>query len=175
MASLVFVGAIPGSFFFGWFSGWLQRRKLPMIVAGAGTLTSYLLLAFVIGDAPWLGRACLLGMGFFGCGNVVAYAVGDDNSPIGGEGIGLGFINTCLIAGGAGFGPLIGLLLVWQAPHTHHASGYTLTELNIAFAPLLACLAASLVASLLVRETRCQRTARPAGPGSPAGLPTAQR
>jgi len=157
MASLVFVGAIPGSFFFGWFSGKIKRRKLPMIIGSGGALTSFLLLAFVIGDSVWLGRACLLGMGFFGCGNVVAYAIGDDNSPIGGEGIGLGFINTWLIGGGAGFGPIIGALLVWQRPHVTSTSNYTMAELNIAFIPLTACLVLSLVASLLVRETRCQR------------------
>jgi len=158
MASLVFVGAIPGSFFFGWFSGKISRRKLPMIIGGVGALGSFLLLAFVIGDSIWLGRACLLGMGFFGCGNVVAYALGDDNSPVGGEGIGLGFINTCLIGGGAGFGPVIGALLQWQQPHAKAVGDYSLSELNIAFLPLTTCLVVSLAASCIVRETRCERT-----------------
>ncbi len=161
MASLVFVGAIPGSFFFGWFSGKIRRRKPPMVIAGFGVVISFFLLAFVIGDSIWLGRACLLGMGFFGCGNVVAYAVGDDNSPQGGEGIGLGFINTCLIGGGAGFGPMIGVLLTWQQPHAASPHDYTLAELNIAFAPLMVCLAAALLTSLLIRETRCARVTPP--------------
>jgi MFS family permease len=164
MASLVFAGAIPGSFFFGWFSGAIKRRKIPMIIGGAGALASYVLLAYVIGDSVWLGRACLLGMGFFGCGNVVAYAIGDDNSPRGGEGIGLGFINTCLIGGGAGFGPVIGVLLDWQQPHATHSVDYTMAELNIAFVPLLICLVVSFVASLVVRETRCRRIANATPP-----------
>jgi hypothetical protein len=98
-------------------------------------------------------------MGFFGCGNVVAYAIGDDNSPRGGEGIGLGFINTCLIGGGAGFGPAIGALLIWQQPHATHSADYTMTELNIAFLPVTVCLVIACVTSLIVRETHCARTA----------------
>jgi len=156
MASMVFVGAIPGSFFFGWLSGKIKRRKIPMIIGSVGALGSFLLLAFVVGDAAWAGRVCLLGMGFFGCGNVVAYALGDDNSPVGGEGIGLGFINTCLIGGGAGFGPVIGALLQWQQPHARAAGDYSLSELNIAFLPLTVCLVAAVVVSLVVRETRCK-------------------
>ncbi|MDP7575179.1 MAG: hypothetical protein QF723_08735, partial [Phycisphaerales bacterium] len=53
--------------------------------------------------------------------------------------------------------PIIGALLVWQRPHVTSTSNYTMAELNIAFIPLTACLVLSLVASLLVRETRCQR------------------
>ncbi len=158
LASLVFVGAIPGSFFFGWFSGKLKRRKLPMIIGAAGGLTSFLLLAYGIGDSVWLARILLFTMGFFCCGNVVAYALGDDLSPRGGEGIGLGFVNTCLIGGGAGFGPLIGLLLDWQHPvsKTGHTL-YTMSELQIAFLPLTICLSLSLLASLFIRETHCQQ------------------
>ena len=94
--------------------------------------------------------------GFSVCGNVVAYALGDDNSSVGGEGIGLGCINTCLIGGGAGFGPVIGALLQWQQPHARAAGDYSLSELNIAFLPLTVCLVAAVVASLVVRETRCK-------------------
>jgi MFS family permease len=158
LASLVFVGAIPGSFFFGWFSGKVKRRKLPMIIGAAGGLASFLLLAYGIGDSVWLARILLFSMGFFCCGNVVAYALGDDLSPRGGEGIGLGFVNTCLIGGGAGFGPLIGLLLDWQHPvsKTGHTL-YTMGELQIAFLPVTICLSLSLLTSLFIRETHCQQ------------------
>ena len=68
----------------------------------------------------------------------------------------LGCINTCLIGGGAGFGPVIGALLQWQQPHASAAGDYSLSELNIAFLPLTVCLVAAVVVSLVVRETRCK-------------------
>ena len=68
----------------------------------------------------------------------------------------LGCINTCLIGGGAGFGPVIGALLQWQQPHARAAGDYSLSELNIAFLPLTVCLVAAVVVSLVVRETRCK-------------------
>ena len=157
-ASFVFIGAIPGSFFFGWFSGFIKKRKLPMIIGGTGALASYLLLVYGIGESVMLARICLFGMGFFGCGNVVAYALGNDLSPCGGEGVGLGFVNTLLIGGGAGFGPIIGLLLDSQHGPAKSASDYTIAEMHFAFLPLTICLCISFLSSLLIKETHCQKT-----------------
>ena len=41
LSSMIFVGAIPGSFFFGWFSDRIKRRKLPMMVGAAGGLAGH--------------------------------------------------------------------------------------------------------------------------------------
>ena len=157
VSSLVFVGAIFGSFFFGWFSGKLKKRKTPMTVGGAGVVVSYLLLVYGIGENTTLAGICLFAMGFFACGNVVAYALANDRSPEGGEGISLGFINTCLIGGGAGFGPIIGLLLDSQHGSTSSPAEYTLGELHTAFLPLTICLCTAFVSSLLIQETGCKR------------------
>ncbi len=161
-ASLVFVGAIFGSFFFGWFSGFIKKRKLPMVVGGAGVVISYLLLLYGIGESVVLARICLFSMGFFASGNVVAYALGNDLSPKGGEGVSLGFVNTLLIGGGAGFGPIIGLLLDLRSGFGSlpgsSVSEYSLSGLRFAFLPLTICLCVSFVASLLIKETRCQKT-----------------
>jgi sugar phosphate permease len=155
-ASFVFVGAIPGSFFFGWFSGKIKRRKLPMIIGGAGVVVSYFLLVYGIGDSVVLARICLFGMGFFACGNVVAYALGNDLSPKGGEGVALGFVNTLLIGGGAGFGPVIGLLLDHQHGGANSATDYSVSQLHFAFLPLTICLCIAFLSSFLIKETGCQ-------------------
>ena len=156
VSSLVFVGAILGSFFFGWFSGKIKKRKLPMIIGGAGVVVSYLLLVYGIGENTTLAGVCLFAMGFFACGNVVAYALANDRSPEGGEGISLGFVNTCLIGGGAGFGPIIGLLLDAQHGSVSSPTEYTLGELHTAFLPLTICLCLSFVSALLIKETGCK-------------------
>ncbi len=157
VSSLVFVGAIFGSFFFGWFSGKIKKRRLPMIIGGAGVVVSYVLLVYGIGENTTLASVCLFAMGFFACGNVVAYALANDRSPEGGEGISLGFINTCLIGGGAGFGPIIGLLLDSQHGPVSSPTEYTLSEIHTAFLPIIFCLCVSFISSLLIKETRCKR------------------
>ncbi|MDP7008107.1 MAG: hypothetical protein QGI78_00890 [Phycisphaerales bacterium] len=109
-----------------------------------------------IGDSVVLARICLFGMGFFACGNVVAYALGNDLSPKGGEGITLGFVNTLLIGGGAGFGPVIGLLLDSQHGATNSITPYTSDEIHTAFLPLTICLCVSFLISFFVKETSCK-------------------
>jgi MFS family permease len=155
-ASFVFVGAIPGSFFFGWFSGKIKRRKLPMIVGGVGVVVSYFLLVYGIGDSVVLARICLFGMGFFACGNVVAYALGNDLSPKGGEGVALGFVNTLLIGGGAGFGPVIGFLLDQQHGGATKVADYSISQLHFAFLPLTICLCVAFLSSFFIKETGCR-------------------
>lgn len=142
--SMVFVGAIPGSLFFGWFSDWIKRRKLPMLLAALGAVIVMVLILYV--HLPqWALYATFLCLGFFCSGNVVAYAYGLDIRPAGSAGVSLGFVNTCLIGGSALSQPIIGWLL--------QRSGQNFVE---AFSLVIICLAISLVLALFIKETHCK-------------------
>ncbi|WP_421903105.1 MFS transporter [Maridesulfovibrio sp.] len=111
MVSMIFVGAIPGSFFFGWFSDRIGKRGIPMIIASAGGLICMASVVYVPHIPYTLMFGLMLLLGFCCSGNVVAYAFGNDISPKGADGISLGFVNTFLIGGSAIAQPLIGWLL----------------------------------------------------------------
>lgn len=142
--SMIFVGAIPGSVFFGWLSDTLQRRKLPMMLASVGALIT--LLCLIIGDCnQWQLFALFLLLGFFCCGNVIAYAYSMDIRPPGSAGVSLGFVNTALIAGSA----LSQVIIGFTIKHTD-------MHFIPAFTGICVLFALSLVLAGLLKETHCQ-------------------
>jgi len=149
MISLLFVGAIPGSFFFGWFTDRIKSYKLPMLIGASGGLLCMCLLLY-IPLLPQQGAYFLLfAIGFFCCGNVVAYA---NNTKVGAktaEGTSLGFTNTWLIGGSALFQPLIGWLLL---QHSNQSNTFTNSDFQFALSSIVISLTVALMMSLLIKE-----------------------
>lgn len=158
LSSMIFVGAIPGSFFFGWFSDRIKRRKLPMTVGAAGGLAAISLQLYVPDVSLVASYILFFLLGFFCSGNVVAYALAHDLCPPKLVGVAVGFVSTFLYGVGALFDPLIGWLLSKHAVHgaAHDATSYTRDDFSFALSSLVACLAVTLITSLLIRETRCR-------------------
>ncbi|TIH13182.1 MFS transporter [Marinifilum sp. JC120] len=151
MVSMIFVGAIPGSFFFGWFSDHIGKRGIPMIIASAGGLLCMATVVYVpnIPYAAMFGLMLLLG--FCCAGNVVAYAFGNDISPKGADGISLGFVNTFLIGGSALAQPLIGWLL------EHGSNGIkdlSIIEFRFSLTVLVAAKGFALVSALIIHKKK---------------------
>lgn len=150
VGSLLFLGGIAGSIFFGWWSDFLRRRKLPMIVAGFGALLTMAGLLYTPG-LPLMGfKAGLFAVGFFSSANIVSYAVARDLFP-GLAGLSIGFLSTCYYAGSAASQPLVGSLLQSASPGS--LASLTTANYRYAFSPLIICMGIGLVASLLIRET----------------------
>lgn len=142
--SMIFVGAIPGSVFFGWLSDTLKRRKLPMILASLGATIT--LTGLLIGnESTFLLYMLFFLLGFFCCGNVIAYAYAMDIRPDGSAGVSLGFVNTALIAGSALSQAAIGILI----KHTH-------MHFILAFSVVCTLFAISLILACLLKETHCK-------------------
>lgn len=97
--SYMFVGGILGSFFWGWVSDWLGRRKPPMIAASLCMIAVMTFLLYGPDVSLAMAKVMLVVLGFACGGNVLAYAIGNDNRPAGGEGTTAGFLNTCVIGG----------------------------------------------------------------------------
>jgi sugar phosphate permease len=154
IGSLLFLGGIAGSLFFGWYSDFLGRRKAPMIMAGVGALITMGCLLYLPG-VPLLGfKIGLFLVGFFTSANIISYAVARDLYPRL-AGFSIGFLSTCYYAGSAASQPLVGMLLERCSARSGGAGLASLTAADYRFAlsPLVAFLLVALVASLLVKET----------------------
>jgi len=154
IVSVLFFGAIPGSFFFGWLADRTHKFKFPMIIGASGGLVSLAILLYVPGLPLWTSYLLIFLLGFFCCSNVLAYA---NNAKIGSsdaEGSSLGFTNTWLIGGSALFQPLIGWLLQdRQAASSQKAAlHFSTTDFTHALSAIVVSLVVALVMSLLIKE-----------------------
>jgi len=154
-ASLLFLGAIPGSIFFGWYSDRIRRRKAPMLAAAGGGLACICALLYLPG-LPLVGLRVLLGaLGFCCSANIVSYAVSHDISPPGRDGLALGFLNTCFYAGSAVSQPIVGRLLDLRSTARGAAGFESLTagDYRFALSGVAGALALALIAAGLLRES----------------------
>src|ERR1017187_4694068 len=153
--SLLFLGGIAGSLFFGWYSDYLGRRKPPMVFAGVGALATMACLLYLPG-IPLAGfKLGLFLVGFFSSANIVSYAVARDLYPKL-AGLSIGFLSTCYFAGSAASQPLVGMLLEHSNPASQRAAGLaslTAGDYRYALSPLVIFMLVGLIASLLARET----------------------
>ncbi|SKA30631.1 Sugar phosphate permease [Enhydrobacter aerosaccus] len=165
VGSLLFLGGIAGSLFFGWWSDHLGRRKRPMVIAGVGALATMAALLYLPG-LPILGfEAAIFLVGFFSSANIVSYAVARDLYPRL-AGLSIGFLSTCYYAGSAASQPLVGMLLE-RSQAGGGLAALTAADYRVAFSPLVGFMAVGLVAALLIRETLHPAGAARLAPGLP--------
>ena len=153
--SLLFLGAIPGSMFFGWISDRLRRRKAPMLTAAVGGLACMCTLLYLPGLSFTSLRLLLAALGFCCSANIVSYAVSHDISSPRQAGLALGFLNTCFYAGSAISQPLVGKLLDLRSA-TRGATGIaslTAGDFRFALSSVVVALLLSLIAALLLKES----------------------
>jgi MFS family permease len=153
--SLLFLGGIAGSLFFGWYSDYLGRRKTPMVLAGAGALAAMAALLYLPG-IPLAGfKLGLFLVGFFSSANIISYAVARDLYPKL-AGLSIGFLSTCYFAGSAASQPLVGMLLEQGKSSSQRVAGLaslTAGDYRYALSLLVGFMLVGLVASLLFKET----------------------
>ena len=151
--SMLFVGGIPGTFFFGWLSDKIKRRKMPMVVAVAGALC---LMLFLLYGPPMpfpLVYAVLIIIGFACSAYVVAFALANDVRPPGSAGIVVGFVNTCSVASSAIFQPGVGVILDDISKQSSHPSA---GDYRVALSTMAGLLVLALLMALFSKETHCQ-------------------
>ncbi|MCP4178724.1 MAG: MFS transporter [bacterium] len=157
LTSMIFLGAIPGSLFFGWFSDKIKRRKMPMIFAAC---VSVILLGFLlyIPNINIISAYMLLfTLGFFCSGNIIAFSFAHDIRPPGSAGIALGFINLFLIGGSALFQPLIGFLLEYISPRkVTNIMNDSIGDYRFALTSIFIALFIATLSAVFIKETYCK-------------------
>jgi sugar phosphate permease len=151
ISSILFLGGIAGSLFYGWYSDFLQSRKKPMVQAGIGGLLTISLLLYIPGIPLTLFKSGLFLVGFFSSANIVSYAVARDLYPRL-SGLSIGFLSTCFYAGSATSQPLVGFLLDHHASAEHRANALSVGDYRFALSSLIIFMGVALVCSLLLKE-----------------------
>lgn len=151
--SMLFVGGIPGTLFFGWLSDRIKRRKMPMIVAAIAALSLMALLLYGPVMPFFLVYVLLIVEGFACSAYVVAFALANDVRPPGSAGISVGFVNTCSVASSAIFQPGVGAILDGISGQ---GGELTAGDYRVALSTMAGLLVLALVMALFFKETHCK-------------------
>ena len=151
--SMLFVGGIPGTLFFGWLSDRIKRRKMPMIGAAIAALGLMALLLYGPVMPFFLVYVLLIVEGFACSAYVVAFALANDVRPPGSAGISVGFVNTCSVASSAIFQPGVGAILDGISGQ---GGKLTAGDYRVALSTMAGLLALALVMALFSKETHCK-------------------
>ncbi len=154
--SMMLVGWAVGSPLMGWFSDRIGRRRPPMAAGSALALASIAVAIYAPGlPLPVLGLLLFLS-GFGAASMVVCYAIAREINPAGAVSTAYGFVNMVVVASGALFQPLVGLILdmLWDGAMHEGVRVYSQAVYDTAFTTLPGCLAAGLAIAFLVREPK---------------------
>ncbi len=159
LCALIWLGIGIGSPLIGWWSERLGRRCLPLITASIIGVCSLLAILYI----PNLPMSILyILMFFFGLaatGQSLTFAVVKDNNDTDVTGTAIGLNNMAVVAGGAIFQPLVGIILHahWNGVTHAGAPVYSASDYHIALAVLPVCyIIAAIVGAKYLRETFCQ-------------------
>ncbi len=157
--SAIFVGMIIGAPLFGAISDRMKLRKLPIFIG----LVICFIATMVLLMVPHLNYYDLLILFFligFGLSSqCVAYPLVTEINSIAISGSVLGVVSTIVMAGGAIFQPLVGLLIEywWNGETINGIPQYSKLNFNLGLGVLPICIMLSAACLFMLRETYCRR------------------
>ena len=157
ITSMIFLGMIFGSPFFGWISDHLLRRKMPMIIGALLSIVSMLAIMFVPSNNFWLFMLMFLVLGFVIGSQIIAYPLVAESNPASLTGTAEGMASVLIMSGGFMI-PLFPLLLNVDWAHVYHnrIPFYSSASYHLGLWIMPIGFVIALLASLLIRETRCK-------------------
>jgi len=158
--ALVWLGVGCMSPILGWFSDKLGRRCLLLRLTSLIGLLSSLALFYLPGITFGYSFFLLLGIGIAASGQILSFALVKDNNRSTTTGTAIGLNNMAVVAGGALFQPLVGILLhfFWEG-HTdaYGVPLYSINNYHIGLVVVPACFFVGLlVSSFFIKETYCR-------------------
>lgn len=159
VTSMLFIGVILGSPFFGWFSDFIRSRKKPMLMGAIISLAVVLILLYV----PGLSLASLIILsfllGFFTSSQIVSYPVVAELNPIELTGSAVSIISLTIMISGAIVQPVTGWLIQMHWDQSMVANGrplYLAKDYMHAMLIMPFSFIASLVIAFFIKETGCK-------------------
>ena len=156
--TVMLVSFAGGSFFFGWFSDRIGKRKPVMLTASVLYAGSWLILIFL----PWspgISGMVLFGlMGFAGSGFVLTFACAKEVIHPYFSGMAVSVVNTGCFMGTALMQPLFGRImdLTWAGTMDGSARIYSSGDYRNGLLAMLAFAAVGILGALNIHETHCK-------------------
>ena len=157
--SLLLIGWAFGAPLIGWLSDRMKSRKIPLLFSSIGSFAAILAVAYVPELPKNAVLFCIFFNGFAGGASVVTYAAGRENVRAAVSAATMGTMNCLAIGVSAIFQPVMGFILdlFWDGRMEAGARIYGLEAYRMAFLIYAGCGAIAIVASFLVKETRCRQ------------------
>lgn len=152
--SILFVGWAIGSPTGGYFSDYLNKRALTLLVGTVGALLT--LICFLYIPMPLvLLSATLFAFGFFSSLFLPSYAIVQEINPLQSCATALGLMNMVNMLGGAFGQPIIGWILdqTWRGHFENGIRAYSSANFRIAFLMLPVCLIIALCMLFLIHRS----------------------
>lgn len=159
--ALLWVGIGLTSPFIGWLSDKLGRRKILLTICPLIGLICSLILFYLPTIHFGSSFILLLGMGIAASGQILSFALVKDNNRATVVGTAVGLNNMAVVAGGALFQPLVGLILhqYWDgAKDGWGVPVYSVANYHLGLIVVPACFLIGLLTSFfLIKETYCRQ------------------
>lgn len=159
IVSLLFVGSGVGGLTLGWLSDHIGRRKPVMLGGGLLCTTAQLVIIYVQGLPVTALSMLVFLQGFGGAAILLAFATAREHNAPNYAGLAIGVVNTAVIASGAVFQPVVGVLLdtLWSGGLRAGARVYSGEAYEVALSVLVVGSAVGTAGLVLLRETFCRR------------------
>lgn len=156
--SLVFLGCAVGSPFIGWFSDFMGRRRLPMMMVTSIALICICTILYVPNLSLNTIYVLLFLFGFMSSAQILTFAIGRELTPIKISGTTIGLINMLIMVGGIIFPPLIGKLLDlnWDGTIVNGARVYSDHAYTMALSVVPIGIVVGIILTYFIKETYCQ-------------------
>lgn len=154
-----------GSFFFGWISDKIGKRKPVMLTAAILNAGSWLIL-ICLPWSPGISGMALFGlMGFAGSGFVLTFACAKEVISPDFSGMAVSVVNTGCFIGTALMQPLFGRVmdLTWDGAMDGSARIYSVADYRNGFFIMLAFAVVGVIGALNIHETNCKNIAKAQG------------
>nr|NJM00858.1 MFS transporter [Desulfobacula sp.] len=154
-----------GSFFFGWISDRMGKRKPVMLTASILYAGSWLILIFLPWSPGMSGMALFGLMGFAGSGFVLTFACAKEVIHPLFSGMAVSVVNTGCFMGTALMQPLFGRVmdLTWTGALDGSARIYSAVDYQNGFYLMLAFAAIGVAGALNIHETHCKNVSQSRG------------
>lgn len=158
VATMIFLGTIIGSPLVGWFSDFIGRRRLLMIIGSILSLLVLLAIMFISILHFYSLLVLFLLLGFFTSTQIISYPLIAESNPRHLTGISTSLASILIMGGGAVFQPLFGWLidLHWHQSFIQGIPYYSRSNFLYGMSIMSIGFIVSLVAAFGLRETYCQ-------------------
>jgi predicted MFS family arabinose efflux permease len=126
LVMIMWVGIAMGSPLVGWLSDFIKSRTLPLAMTGVIGCISMLLVVLRVVEQPYTIAICLFFAGAACSGQVLSFAVVNDNNPSHTKAAAIGFNNMAVVIAGVIFQPLLGIIIKDQSIGSYQFAGFVI-------------------------------------------------